>query len=153
MTGRKAEPLRLLARDVEDLAVLSAHMQDAVVRAGDMIFLPAKRRFAFVGARFDWLAAEGQNLERQHAGMHFDNVLRVSRSGLDQSRPDQMLNLLGILFEETQAPSGRVILTFSGGAAIRLEVECIEAFLRDLDTRWKTRRKPGHAVAGEDDQT
>jgi hypothetical protein len=56
-----------------------------------------------------------------------------------------MLNLLGILFEQTTTPAGVVTLTFSGGATIRLEVECVDAQLRDLGARWKTRNKPGHA--------
>jgi len=147
MGTRSNEPLRLLARDAEDIAVLSAQMQDAIVRQGDMAWMPAKRRFALVGARFDWLAAEKSRLARQHAGLHFDNVLAVARTGLDPAKPERMLSLLGILFEETSPPSGRVTLTFSGGAAIRLEVECVEAVLRDLDTRWPTWRKPGHADA------
>lgn len=142
----KGEPklLRLMAQDAEDLAVISALMQDAVVRLGDITYLPSQRRFALVGSRFDWLSAEGRKLERRQSGMHFDNVLTVSRLGLDPSRADDMLNLLGILFEETQAPAGRVTFTFSGGGTIRLEVECVEAQMRDLGMRWKTRRKPGH---------
>ncbi len=147
MADKDPEPLRLLAQDEEDLAVLSAHMQDAVVRMGDMVFLPKQGRFALVASRFDWLAAEGKRMERRHAGMHFDNVLKVSRLGLDPKRPDIMLNFLGVLFEETHAPAGFVTLTFSGGGSIRLEVECIEAQMRDLGTRWKTRRKPGHAAS------
>ncbi len=141
------EPLKLLARDAEDLAVLSAHMQDAVARLGDMVFVPEERRFALVASRFNWIGAAGGRMERRLTGMHFDNVLRVSRTGLDQGSPGTMLNLLGILFEETSAPSGLLTLTFSGGGAIRLEVECIEARLRDLGARWTTRRKPGHADA------
>jgi Protein of unknown function (DUF2948) len=146
MVDNSDAQLRLLAQDAEDLAVISAHMQDAVVRLGDMGYQPGRRRFALVGCRFDWLAAGQGPLERRFAGMHFDNVVRVTQSGLDQSRPDTMLNLLGVLFEETQAPSGRIVLTFSGGATVRLDVECVDAQLRDLGARWKTRHKPGHDV-------
>ena len=146
------QPLRLLAQDAEDLAVLSAHMQDAVVRAGDVTYLPRQRRFALVASRFDWLAADGPQMRRRQTGMHFDHVFAAAVMGINQKRPDLMLNLLGILFEETSSPGGVVTLTFSGGGTIRLEVECIEVQMRDLGVEWKTRRKPGHVdVAGEND--
>jgi hypothetical protein len=144
MAEKEPSELRLLAQDADDLEVVSAHMQDAVVRVGDMTYLPKERRFALVASRFDWLAAEGARLERRHAGLHFDHVLRVSRLGVDQGQPNAMLNLLSVAFEAGEAPAGAVTLTFSGGGAIRLEVECVEAQLRDLGSRWKTRRRPGH---------
>ena len=141
----KPPQLRLLAQDAEDLAVLSAHMQDAVVRVCDFAFMPRQRRFAFLASRFDWLAAEGKRMERRQTGLHFDHVLHVARQGVDQMQPDVMLNLLGVIFEEAEAPAGRVTLTFSGGATIRLEVECVEAQMRDIGARWKTRRRPAHS--------
>jgi hypothetical protein len=57
-----------------------------------------------------------------------------------------MLNLLSISFEPTAPPAGTVLFTFSGGAAIRLFVECLEAQMRDSGLRWTTHRKPGHAI-------
>jgi Protein of unknown function (DUF2948) len=148
MSETLTEPLRLVAQDAEDLAILSAQMQDAVVRVGDMAWLPRARRFALVGCRFDWIAAEAGRRERCHTGLHFDGVLAVHLRGFDQRDPAQTLNLLGIVFNETQAPSGTVDIVFSGGAGVRLEVECLEAQLRDLGSRWKTSRQPGHAPEG-----
>ena len=57
----------------------------------------------------------------------------------------QMLALLAITFEAAEDPSGVVMLHFAGGAAVRLDVECIEAELRDLGAAWGTRAKPVHA--------
>ena len=59
---------------------------------------------------------------------------------------DAVLNLLAVEFSETEAPSGVVTLTFSGGAAVRLEVECLEAELADLGPSWTTAACPVHAV-------
>ena len=138
------EPLRLMAQDAEDLAVLSAQMQDAVVRVGDMAWLPKVQRFALLACRFDWMAAEAGRRERCHTGLHFDCVRSARLRGFDQSDPALTLNLLGIVYTPTDAPSGTVDLVFSGGAGVQLEVECLEAQLRDLGSRWKTDRQPGH---------
>jgi hypothetical protein len=145
MANDASQPLRLLAQDAEDLAVLSAHMQDAVIRAGDMAFLPKSRRFALAGCRFDWLAAEAGRKERCHVGLHFEGVLAAASTGFDPGRHDDVLNLLSIEFTPSDAPSGDVLLTFSAGAAVRLRVECLEAQLRDLGPRWQTKMRPGHA--------
>jgi hypothetical protein len=138
--------LGLIAMDAEDLAVLSANLQDAVVRVGDIAFLPRSRRFAFLACRFDWVAAEEGRMERCQTGLHFDHVDNVALTGFSQADSHIMLNLLSILFEPTEPPGGIVLFTFSGGAAIRLFVECLDAQLHDLGPRWTTHRKPGHAI-------
>ncbi|HVB90372.1 MAG TPA: DUF2948 family protein [Beijerinckiaceae bacterium] len=142
-------PLRLLAVDGEDLDVISAHLQDALVRLGEMAYFPSAQRFALVADRFDWCAAAAGRMERCRAGLHFDRVLRVRRSGFAQEDPGALLNLLSIAFEPSDPPAGSIYLTFSGGGALRLEVECVEAQMRDIGPRWATRRKPGHAVDDE----
>jgi hypothetical protein len=144
-----APALKLLALDGDDLAVLSANTQDAIIRVGDMAYLPHNKRFALVMARFDWEGALAGRCERRHAGLRFERVTRVTLSGLRQDRPDTVLNLLSLSFEPGALPSGFVCLTFSGGAMIRLEVECIEAEMHDLGPRWPARAVPGHPLAGE----
>jgi hypothetical protein len=138
--------LKLMALDEQDLAVLSANLQDAVVRISDMAYLPGSRRFALVAARFDWVAAVQGQMERCHTGLHFDRVRSVQRQGLDPAARKTVLNLLSIVFEPAEPPAGTLTLTFSGGAAIRLEVDCLEAQMRDLGTRWKARAQPGHPL-------
>jgi hypothetical protein len=139
--------LRLVALDGEDLAVLSANLQDALVKTGDMAYFPATKRFVIVAARFDWLRAASQGaMERCRAGLHFERVLKVSRMGFDQNNADLILNLLSVTFNETDAPAGQVTLTFSGGAAVRLDVECLEAQMRDIGPRWKAKGQPGHQL-------
>lgn len=150
-------PLKLIALDAEDLAVISAHVQDAVVRIGDMAYLPHEKRFAVLFNRFDWLgavsaAAAGQELEceRRRAGMRFERVLRVRSSGISLSQKDTFLSLLAITFDEAgkDDPAGRVRIDFAGGGAIELTVECIEAELKDLGAAWRTPHVPDHGEQG-----
>jgi hypothetical protein len=141
------ELLRLVALDSQDLAVISANLQDALVKITDMAYLPSMKRFVIVAARFDWLRAASQGaMERCRAGLHFERVLKVSRLGFDQQDSSLILNLLSIGFNETDAPGGHVILTFSGGGAVRLDVECLEAQMRDIGPRWKAKGQPGHQL-------
>lgn len=137
--------LRLIAFDADDLETVSALVQDACVRVGDMAWLPEERRFALVLSRFDWEASVGAGQKsRSRAALHFDRVRDVRQQNVPQTRPETVLNLLAVSFEPGAAPSGFVRLDFSGGAAIRLDVECVEAALRDLGPRWAARFRPGH---------
>jgi DUF2948 family protein len=140
-------PLKLLALDEEDLAVVSSHLQDAVVRVGDMAYLPSQKRFAAVLNRFDWERAAGGKVEdyrRRRTALRFDRVLSAKHKDLRPHVPDRVLSLLAIRFEATDAPSGRVTLDFSGDVTVQLEVECLEVELRDLGPAWPTRHKPEH---------
>lgn len=140
--------LRLIAFDSEDLAVISANLQDALVRVGDMAYLPRTKQFAIIVARFDWLAAGGKacTWERCRTGLHFERVFKVSSSGFSRKDENTILNLLSIDFKETFPPAGEVRLVFSAGRTLRLEVECLEAELCDLGLRWKARALPGHPL-------
>lgn len=146
-------PLKLIALDAEDLAVISAHIQDAVVRVGDMAYLPREKRFAALINRFDWagavLAAEtGRKAtnERRRAGLRFERVLHARILGLALSQKNTFLSLLALTFEAASEhdPAGHIRLDFAGGGAIELTVECIEAELKDLGAAWRARRIPDH---------
>jgi len=127
--------LKLIAMDEEDLAVISAHVQDSCVRPAEMTWLPAQKRFVIPLMRYDWSASARGRHERVGAALRFDRVLKVEQIHLgDRSSPEK-LELLAVAFEETDAPSGYVTLAFFGGAAVRLEVECLEAELRDIGPR------------------
>jgi hypothetical protein len=139
------ELLKLIALDEEDLAVVSAHMQDAVIRLEDVAFLPGEHRFALVARRFDWEGRPGDAPRRRLAGLHFDRVQRARCRGIDPARRDDTLNLLAIAFEETETPSGIVTLVFSDDRAVQLEVECIEAGMKDLGPVWEADGRPDHS--------
>lgn len=142
-------PLKLLAFDTEDLAVLSAHMQDAVMKVGDTVYLPRERRFAFAANRFDWeqAAVAGENRRRRTA-VHFERVTAVRSRHIPRADPEVCLNLLAIAFEPGEEPGGTVLLHFSGDACIRLEVECLEGAMKDLGPAWQAAHCPEHHVEG-----
>jgi len=136
--------LKLIALDPEDLAVISAHLQDAVAKVGDIAYLPKAKRFAMVLNRFDWTGSDQDTPVRRRAGVHFDRVLAARLRGVDPAASDAILNLLTVEFAETEPPSGTVTLFFSGDVAIRLEVECLEAALSDLGPCWPAQTRPCH---------
>lgn len=147
----EAERLKLVALDEEDLAVLSAHVQDAVLKVADLVYLPKERRFAVGMNRFIWEKADGRrrNYERRRTALSFDRVKAVQACHITRDRPEAVLELLAISFEPVDAPGGLVTLYFAGGGAIRLEVECIETRLADLGAAWATMAKPVHDIAAE----
>ncbi len=144
--------LKLIALDDEDLKVVSAHLQDAVVTVGDIAYLPRERRFAAVLNRFDWLVADqvdrGQegSYQRRRAALRFEQVLaaRVRNVSLQDKR--QVLNLLAVEFEKAGEgdPGGQISLIFAADAQIQLDVAFIEAELRDLGGVWAASSKPKH---------
>ncbi len=146
--------LKLIALDREDLSVISAHFQDAVFRVADMTYLPREKRFVAVGNRFDWAVSLKETVknkksgyERRRSGLRIDRVLSAKIHSLDLNDPSQALALLALGFEPDANPDsveGHVTLTFSGGAAIRLRVECLEVEMKDLGGAWTAKRSPLH---------
>ncbi len=138
--------LKLLAVDEEDVAIISAHLQDAVVKRADMGFVPRAQRFALLLNRFDWeRSVQEDSRVRRRSGLHFERVRAVQCRGMEQAQIEGVLSLLAITFLPGDAPSGHVLLTFSGGAEVRLDVECIEATLSDLGPAWDCPNAPRHA--------
>jgi hypothetical protein len=140
------ELLKLVAFDQEDLAVLSAHLQDAVVKTGDLTFLADQHRFALVARRFEWEAPVAEP-RRRLCGMHFERVIRVRTRNLDREQPDEVLNLLAVTFEPGEAPSGLLTLVFAGDKAVQLDLECLEAQMKDLGPVWAAGDRPSHETA------
>lgn len=144
----RVDDLKLIALDAEDLKVLSCHLQDAVLRVGDMAYLKEDMRFAAITNRFDWEAAsrtDDGDYQRRRSGLRFERVKAAKTQGIDLSQKDAVLVLLAVAFEPGEEPEGCLTLHFAGGGAIQLHVECIEAELRDLGAAWRARRKPTHA--------
>lgn len=141
--------LKLLAMDEQDLTVISAHVQDAITRVGDLKYLKGQSQFVAPLNRFAW-EKQGGFLsgvpERRNSVLHFGRVGAVRLSGISQSKRDETLMLLAVGFTPGEAPSGTVRLSFSGGATIELDVECIEARLTDLGGAWQASSRPRHRL-------
>jgi Protein of unknown function (DUF2948) len=146
------DALKFVVLDEEDLEVVSAHVQDAVVKASDVLWRPQEKRVVVALNRFDWESAQTDKPEyrRRRAALRFERVLACKCRQMNPAGTDAVLYLLAIEFSETDAPSGVVTLTFSGGAALRLDVECLEAELADLGPSWSAAACPTHALADAD---
>lgn len=158
-------PLKLSARDAEDLAVIAAFCQDGLVPLSEMAYLEDEKRFVLVLNRFRWDLAsesgdvpetkrapstgkdasfrdgddEGPVYERVLCGLTFENVTGVRTRAIDLRKREDILAMLTI-----QVDSGAVILLFAGGGAIKLEVGELRCFLEDFGPSWPTRRRPRH---------
>ena len=130
MTGRR----KLIAMDADDLAVISAHVQDAEVRVVDIVWRPGEKRLVIGMNRVDCeqtLAGEVAP-RRLVSALRFDRVLACKSRDIDLEQGDVALKLLGIEFNEREAPGGNALLLFDGRGALRLDVECLECELADL---------------------
>lgn len=140
--------LKLLAHDTEDLEVISAHLQDAVVRVADMGYAKADRRFALMVNRFAWEEDTGRDTgKRKRTAVHFDYVDDAKVAGIDQNAQEGVLELLSITFEEKDSPRGTVTLSFAGGGTVKLDVDCLDAHMRDLGAAWAAKARPAHQLA------
>ncbi|GAA2853889.1 DUF2948 family protein [Aminobacter aminovorans] len=139
--------LKLVALDEEDLEIVSAHVQDAVIRVGDIAFDAPAKRFALAMNRFAWETKKGffrPKYERRRSILHFDRVLSAQLQGISRAKTDDVLELLAIGFAQEEGPTGTIELLFSGDAAIRLDVEVIEARLTDTGAAWQASSRPIH---------
>ena len=149
--------LRLRAIDTLDLSVIAAHLQDALVKMADLGFDKSTRRFALIFNRFMWEDLEAEKSKgakadknapyrRVRSALHFDSVQRVQTMGLRLANGEALAELLTLAFEPKADLSGTVKLTFAGGGAIKLDVECLDAWLTDVSAPWATKNKPGHGL-------
>ena len=148
------DELKLVALDRDDVEVVSAHVQDALVRVAEILWQPREHRFVMGLSRFDWIGAADAkptskpDYRRCRTALRFERVLSCKCRNLDQRNKNAQLNLLAVEFETHDPPAGVVTMTFSGGGVIRLEVECLEAELADLGEIFVADGCPNHFPAG-----
>jgi hypothetical protein len=145
------EHLKLLALDEDDLRIVSAHMQDAVFKSGDLTYDRKAGQFILEANRFVWEKAseKAKGFERRRALLVFKRIEAVRTLGIDRKSPDSVQNLLAIEFKKRgDGPEGTILLVLAGKAAIELDVECIEVQLADTGGAWETGLKPRHPAGG-----
>lgn len=153
--------VKLRARDEQDLRVIAAMLQDALVPLKDVAFLKREKRFVLVANRFLWERAPDEPLElpelegdasfdddappapfeRVNCGIIFDKVKSARTRGFDLANQEQILNLLTL-----EAEGNSIFLVFSGGAAIRLDVAGIHCHVEDLGEPWPADQRPEHEL-------
>jgi hypothetical protein len=139
--------LHLTAFDADDLAAVSAQMQDAVLKLGDVSWIPGRRNFALVANRFAWDALPDR--QRRRAGLRINYVTAARRHLPADAPADSVLSLLAVSFaplHKNERLAGTITLSFSGGHAIALDVEVIDVQLDDLGPAWAARSEPSHGA-------
>jgi hypothetical protein len=141
--------VRLKAVDADDLRVVSALLQDAIIAIADIAFLPDDRLFVLLASRYQWEGRApdggptpdegGEGPTRIRCAVRFTGVDRVKRRGVDLTRRSQFLSLLAM-----EAVEGALLLRLSGDADIRLEGAAIECRIEDQGDPWPASRRPGH---------
>jgi hypothetical protein len=144
MAGNPDNKLKLRAEDEEDLAVVSAFLQDALLPVAEMVYLQEEQRFILVANRFMWerppVDKKGRS-ERTLTGIAFDGVTAVQVRGFERSQGDRILQVLAI-----RSAPGAIIFEFSGADAMRLEVGRILCHLEDIGEPWPTPWRPRHPL-------
>lgn len=144
-------PVRLAAETAEDLAVVSALVQDAVAAVGDVAWTPKRRRLTLLLRRFRWEDAraaerQGRPFERVQSILTVSDALKVRSSGVDPADRDTAVSLLAIGFEPGEDGAGVVRLVLAGDGEIAVDVECLDVTLLDVSQPYLAQapRPPSH---------
>ncbi len=136
-----AAPLRLLAQEPDDLEVISAAMQDAVAKLGDITFEPKAGRLTIAFNRYLWETGERA---RVRSALQLGGVLKVQTRKIRRGPKDAVLEVLAMTFDPGEPPGGIVTISCAGGGDLRAVVECVDAILADVSEPWPTPRSPAH---------
>jgi DNA-binding protein YbaB len=134
-------PLRLLAQDAEDLGVISAAMQDAVAKVGDITYEAKSRLLTIAFNRYCW---EAGGSVRVRSALQLGGVMAVQARRIRRGVRDAVLEVLAVTFDPGEAPGGIVTISCAGGGDLRAVVECVDAVLADVSEPWPTTRAPAH---------
>ena len=144
-------PLRLRAETADDVAVISSLVQDAVGKAGDIAWMPKKRRLVVLVNRFRWEDSAGAKqarrpFERVRSAVTVESVLKVRARGVGPAERDRVFDLLAIAFAPSEGCAGTLTWTLAGGAEVAVEVECLDLTLADLTRPWEAKagKAPEH---------
>jgi hypothetical protein len=139
-----APALKLLAQDADDLAVISAALQDAVAKIGDIRWDASARTLTLACNRFRWESGAKKG-QRIRSALQLGDVTGVQARKLRRDAKGAVVELLSVAFEPGEAPGGAVLLTFAGGGDLKVSVDCLDVILADVSDAWSTPRRPGHA--------
>ncbi|OWY11867.1 hypothetical protein B6V72_16220 [Thioclava sp. F34-6] len=134
--------IALRAETKDDLPVIAALVQDAVLPITEIAWEAKSRRLALLINRFRWedkeqAEAEKRPYERVRSLLVISDVTHVASMGIDRSDRDVVLSILDITFEEAEDGAGRVTLTLAGDGALAADVECLDVDLRDVERPYR----------------
>ncbi len=143
----KVQNLKLIARTTEDLRVISAHLQDSIVKTSDIANLKKNRIFLMQLNRFMWEDVEKgvfRKNKRIRTVLKFENILKVASKNVDQNKNDRFLDFLAIETIKMPDKNYEMNLIFSGDVVLKLVAEAIEVTLDDQGSPWESKNKPEH---------
>ena len=143
----KVQNLKLIAKTDEDLRVISAHLQDSIVKTSDIANLKKNKIFLMQLNRFMWEDIEKgvfRKNKRIRTILKFENVLKVTSKNVNQKKNDRFLDFLAIEMFKMPDKNFEMNLIFSGDVIIKLVVEVIEVTLDDQGSPWESKSKPKH---------
>ena len=143
----KVQNLKLIARTTEDLRVISAHLQDSIVKTSDIANLKKNKIFLMQLNRFMWEDVEKgvfRKNKRIRTVLKFENILKVASKNVDQNKNDRFLDFLAIETIKMPDKNYEMNLIFSGDAVLKLVAEAIEVTLDDQGSPWVSKNKPEH---------
>ena len=149
MSQDEKKNLKLICKNPEDLKIVSAHLQDSIATAKDMIFLKQNRTFVMIVNRFMWEDVEKdvfrQN-KRIRCAVKFEDVLKVKSKNINQKNKNKPLECLTIKNDKIFNENYQIKIFFSGGGIITIFSEVLEAFVQDLGSSWNVKYIPVHKI-------
>lgn len=149
------KPVRLMAQSAEDLPVISALLQDALIDSKNISWMKKHGRVAILMSRFRWedrVAAErsGRPFERVQSMLVIDSARGLRASGVSPKDDDLILSVLALEFGETADGAGTLTVTLSGDGALAVDVECVDIRLQDVSRPYlsNSNRIPDHDIDG-----
>lgn len=143
------DPLRLLVRSEEDLEVVSAMLQDSVMRSDEISWQPGARRLMLMLRRYRWEASkrnEDGPGERVACALRIDGVLGVRCRGFDFRGSVQVAELLALTFDGCDGCAGNLRVHCANRMEIQADVECLEICMEDLSEPWTSVARPVHRI-------
>ena len=143
----KVQNLKLIAKTNEDLRVISAHLQDSIVKTSDIANLKKNKIFLMQLNRFMWEDVEKgvfRKNKRIRTVLKFENVLTASSKNVNQKKNDRFLDFLAIESFKMPDKNYEMNLIFSGDIIIKLITEAIDVTLDDQGSPWESKNRPSH---------
>ena len=125
------------AFDKSDLEIISSLLQDSILPASEIQWLPNSDKLVFLVNRFRWEdkdieLSQGKTVERVQSLLVISHVKNVSSSGFSPKQKDKVLSILSISFDGDDGGFGNVLIILSGYGSIRVGVDVLEINLRDV---------------------
>ena len=149
MSGDEKINLKLLAKNQEDLKVISAYLQDSILIIKDTAYLKQNRTFIMIVNRFMWEDVEKgvfrQN-KRTRCAVKFEEVIKVESKNINQKNKNKPLECLAIKCSSIFNELYKIKIFFAGNSIITIISEVIEVALHDLSKAWNVKHIPIHKI-------